>query len=319
MTQTLSIIIVSYNTCAILRQCLQSVADAIAGIDATVAVVDNHSTDGSPTMVAQEFPWVKLYREEQNHGFAGANNLDIAGSTSEFVLLLNPDTLIERSSMRAMLDFIQARPNVGLVGCELVHPVTGAREWSGRRFPKAFGLFCTISYLDRLFPNNRLVGSYRMTYWDRSDARRVDWVSGACMLVRRSAFAAVGLLCTRFFMYGEDVELCYRLVQAGWQVWYLPAARVQHYGGQSAGSWPEAMSATVKSSAIIQHYASLLLFAEMHYSKAAQIRMRLAIALAVLVRWVAWTMRERTRSAAAPVSRARIYATALHYLVFDRR
>jgi GT2 family glycosyltransferase len=314
MSSKLTVIIVSYNTCDILRQCLESLSMALRAIPATVAVVDNASTDGTLEMIRCEFPWVTLYPQGTNLGFAGANNLAILDSESEYLLLLNPDTIVEPLSISTMLAFLEDRSQAGVVGCRLIHPVSGDLEFSGRAFPTATTLFCTLSYLDRVFPRSQLIGAYRMTYWDRREIRRVGWVTGACMLVRRNAIADVGLLDTRFFMYGEDLDWCYRFQQASWEVWYLPTAIIQHYGGRSAQNWPEALTTSIKATAITQHYDSLLLFARLHYAQAAQRRVHYAIAAAVTIRMVLWWLRELVAKR-TPARRSQIYFAALRYLL----
>ena len=319
MSVTLSIIIVSYNIRELLRECLYSVYEEVKDLAVEVIVVDNASSDESVEMISQEFPQVSLRQEIDNLGFAGGNNVGIQSSTGKYVLLLNPDTVVCKNSIRTMVLYLETHPLVGAVGCRLTHPITGDEESSGRSFPTALGLFFTISYLDRIFPKSKLVGTYRMTYWRRNESQEVDWVSGACIMVRRAAINSAGLLDKRYFMYAEDVDWCYRIKQAGWQIWFLSDALVGHYGGQSAKSWPEAVQKSIKTSSILQHYDSLLKFARFNYSESVEARFRWAISAGLVVRWIIWLGIEAFSILHPVEKRSSVYIHAIKYLLLSWR
>ena len=229
-----SIVIVSWNVRDLLRACLCSLP-AAAGPDlpVEVVIVDNGSTDGSAEMVRAEFPAVRLLAERQNHGYARGNNLGITASRGRLVLLLNCDTEMRPGSLAALIAYLDAHPAVGLVGPRLLN-TDGSPQSSRRRFPTlATGLVESTP----LQPFAAWLPALRRYYvLDRSDdtEQEVDWVTGACMLVRREALTAVGGFDPGYFMYSEELDLCRRIRQAGWRVAYLPTAVVVHHGGQSS-------------------------------------------------------------------------------------
>ena len=228
----LSIVIVSWNTQDILRRCLDSIRTAAPPLGFDVIIVDNASTDGSPDMVSSEFPEFTVIRNKENLGFAAANNIGIQRAVAGFVMLLNPDTELCPGTVARMSSFAREHPNVGIIGPRLVMP-DGQLQKSGRRFPTFMGEFLSVTRLSRVFKSfhDRNVG------WGREDfdaITEVDEVSGACMLIRRSALDEIGLLDERFFMYYEDVDLCCRLKKAGWKVVYMGEGAVVHAWAQSA-------------------------------------------------------------------------------------
>ena len=228
----ISVITVNWNTRDLLRACLKSVYATLGDIALEIIVVDNASQDDSADVVAREFPEVQVIRNDANLGFAAANNIGIRRAQSDFVMLLNPDTELRPGAGSLMLDFMKAHPEVGLAGPRLIS-ADGELQKSGRRFP---------TYLQEALATTRLFRLVRSWYdarmiWGRLDFDRsveVDEVSGACMLIRRSALDQVGLLDERFFMYYEDVDLCYRLKKAGWKVYFVGEAEVVHRWAQGA-------------------------------------------------------------------------------------
>ena len=226
---------VSWNSEGFLTECLTSIKENLVGIKYEVVLVDNASTDGTVKRVQQSFPYVQLIVNGQNAGFAAANNIAIAQSSGRYILLLNPDAvLLNAGSVEEMVAFMDARPEAGACGPRLVHPHSGKAEVSARAFPQLLPLLWNLSYLDRLLPKSRLFGAYRMTYESVDKPRQVDWLTGACLMVRREAVATVGGLDEHIFMYCEDIDWCYRLKQAGWQICYLPLVEIGHYRGQSS-------------------------------------------------------------------------------------
>jgi GT2 family glycosyltransferase len=226
----LSIIIVNWNTKDLLAQCLQSVYDTIRSLDFEIIVVDNASADGSPEMVCERFPQVRLIKNRENVGFARANNQAIRESRGGYLLLLNSDTVVLPEALSQMVDFMDCHPDGGAIGPKLINP-DGSFQASYADFPtllteslQAFGLA------------KWLYGPYYPSPPPRPDelARTVDWVAGACLMVRREVADAVGLLDEGYWMYTEETDWCYRIDQAGWNVYYLPESKIVHFGGASS-------------------------------------------------------------------------------------
>ncbi len=229
----LSIVIVSWNVRDLLEACLRSIYAKTRGLSFEVFVVDNASADGSPEMVEQSFPQVQLICNAANVGFARATNQALRLSKGRYVLLLNPDTVILDEALVQMVRFADENPDIGALGPKVLTAQGEVDMRCARRFPSLLSEFFELTRLSYRFPRNRLLGSYLMSYWDHNDSREVEVLMGACMLVRREAMEQVGLLDEAFYMYGEDVEWCYRLKRAGWRIWYDSEARIVHLGGQS--------------------------------------------------------------------------------------
>ena len=254
----LSIVIVSYNVKYYLEQCLRSVARATEGLQAEVWVVDNASTDGTMAYLRPRFPWVRFIENADNRGFSAANNQAIRQSAGEYVLLLNPDTIVGEDVLKGCVAFLDQHPRAGAVGVRMLNTDGSFAPESRRGVPTPFTSFCKMSGLCRLFPYSRVFGRYYMRYLDAGHASQIEIISGAFNMLRRKALDQVGLLDERFFMYGEDVDLSYRLLLGGWQNWYLPL-NILHYKGES----------TVKSSFRYVHifYNAMLLFFNKHYGR----------------------------------------------------
>ena len=229
----LSIIIVNWNTSGLLVRCLQAVYDTIGDLDNEVIVVDNASTDDSATAVCQAFPQVRLIRNEQNIGFSQANNQAIRLAEGRYYLLLNTDAFVNEGALQTLVKFMDEYPDNGAAGCRLYYE-DGSLQRSATSFPTLATELWQALWLDRLFPRHPVFGKYWMTYWDFNDVREVDSVIGACMILRREAIDEVGLFDENYFMYSEEVDLCYRLKQAGWKVRFTPRATGTHiWGGTS--------------------------------------------------------------------------------------
>ncbi|GJQ20360.1 MAG: hypothetical protein HBSIN02_07150 [Bacteroidia bacterium] len=228
-----SVVIVNYNVRAFLQQALTSLFRALKGISAEVFVVDNASEDGSAAMVRSRFPGVRLLLNKSNIGFARANNLALRKARGRFLLLLNPDTVVQEDTIRIMLDFFSTHPDAGCAGCTILNPDGTFQLACRRSFPTAWTAFTRISGLSALFPRSKVFGRYNLTYLSPDEIYEVDAVSGSFMMVRREAYEAVGGLDEDFFMYGEDLDWCYRIKQAGWKTYYVPATRIIHYKGES--------------------------------------------------------------------------------------
>lgn len=235
----LSILIVSWNTRGLLARCLETVAAELASFapDATeMLVVDNASHDGSAALVRERFPWARLIVNDANVGFARANNQAFAAARGRYILLLNPDTAILPGALRTLVDFLEAHPAVGAVGARLLNP-DGSLQPSCSPAPTLSREVWRLFHLDALRP----YGVYDMSRWDTHQPRPVEIVQGACLLLRREALGDEELLDPRYFMYSEEVDLCYRIRRRGWQIYWVPTAQVIHYGGQSTRQAAAAM------------------------------------------------------------------------------
>lgn len=231
----LSAIIVNYQSRDQTLACLESLAGAGAGLTMECVVVDNASKDGVAEAVAQRFPATRVLVNDDNLGYAKAVNRGVRESRGEFALVLNPDCLVEPGALRALLGWLREHPRAGIAAPRILN-TDGSLEYSARSFPDHFTfLFNRYSLLTRLFPGNPWTRRYLLSDWDHASVREVDWVSGACMLVRRAAIDQVGGMDEAFFMFNEDVDWCRRFKLAGWAVVYVPEAVVTHHIGASKG------------------------------------------------------------------------------------
>ncbi len=274
----LSIIIVNWNVCDLLCACLDSILGQAslmtahtwmlddAGYAIEILVVDSASSDGSAATVEREFPAVRLWASETNLGYAGGNNLGLRHSSGRYALLLNPDTLVRRGALRTMLDYIEDHPQVGVLGPRLYYPAgaptndtPGETQSSRRRFPTMGTALIESTFLEQWFPHHPALKRYRVL--DRSDDAvcEVDWVTGACLMVRRAAIDQVGLIDENYFMYSEELDWQKRIRQAGWRVVYLPQAEVIHYEGKS--------SEQVAAFRDIRFHKSKILYFTRHHGK----------------------------------------------------
>ena len=244
----LSVVIVSYNVRSYLEQCLQSVQKALEGIEGEVFVVDNHSDDDSVVTVREKYPWVTLIENQENLGFAKANNQAIRQSQAEYVLLLNPDTVVAEDTLHGVLAFMDEHPKAGGAGVMMCYEDGSRAPESRRALPTPW-----VAALKMLGFTKR----YYMSHLPWDQPCRIEVVSGAFCLLRHEALKTVGLLDEDFFMYGEDIDLSYRLLKGGWENWYLPYSII-HYKGRS----------TQKSDFRYVHvfYQAMLIFFQKHYS-----------------------------------------------------
>lgn len=225
-----SIVIINWNTRDMLSKSLDSIEQTREGLDLEIIVVDNNSHDGSQEMVAERYPQVRLVANRENVGFARANNQAARLSKGRFLLLLNSDACLLPGSLAAMLELARAEPRAGLVGAHLRN-FDGSFQASHSRFPRLRREFLILSGLGR-----KLYGPYYPSHGPQEEKgpQVVDYVEGACMLTPRQLYLEAGGLDEGYFMYAEEVDLCYTLRRLGWQVWYHPAARVLHFGGGSS-------------------------------------------------------------------------------------
>lgn len=275
----ISIIIVSYNVRYYLEQCLRSVFSSAEGLDVEVYVVDNASSDGSAAFLRKRFPQdaypdLHIIDSGSNLGFGKANNLAARMVQGRYVLFLNPDTVVTEHTLGDCLRFADAHPQMGGLGVKMLRDNGDFAYESRRGLPTPWTAFCKMSGLAALFPHSRLFGRYYLRYLDRDEASEIDIVSGAFLMVRREALDRVGLFDERFFMYGEDIDLSYRLLLGGYKNYYLPTP-ILHYKGES----------TQKNSYRYVHvfYQAMLLFFRKHY-RHASILLSLPVQAAILGR-----------------------------------
>ena len=277
-----SVIIVNWNTHDILRECLLSIYEQTKTVDFEVVVVDNGSTDGSAEMVKEEFRDVILIANSSNKGFAAANNQGITVAKGRYVLLLNSDTVILDNAVARTVAFADAHPEAAAVGCRVLNPDRTLQP-TCFMFPSILNLFLSSLYLYKLFPRSRFFGRERMRWWKRDDIREVDVVTGCFMLVRREAIERVGMMDERFFVYGEETDLCYRFKQAGWKIIFTPDAEIVHLGGAS--------SSQIKPQMYLQLRGSILLFFRKHRGWPVYWAACLLMALFFTVRVPYWLVR----------------------------
>ncbi len=254
----LSLVIVNYNVKYFLEQCLHSVMNAMNGLECEVFVVDNNSVDGSVRMVKEKFPDVRLIENKENAGFSKANNQAIRKARGEYILLLNPDTLVEDDTLKKVVDFMDSHPDAGGLGVKMIDGKGKFLPESKRSLPSPSVSFFKIFGFSSVFPKSRLFSKYHLGYLDRDKIHKVDVLAGAFMLLRKKVLDEIGLLDETFFMYGEDIDLSYRITQAGFTNYYFPETRIIHYKGES----------TKKSSInyVFMFYNAMIIFAKKHFS-----------------------------------------------------
>ena len=275
----MSVIIVNYNVKYFLEQCLYSVRAAVTGMDAEVFVVDNNSTDGSVEYLRPKFPEVVFIENKDNPGFAKANNQAIRQCTGEYVLLLNPDTVVGEESLRSLCFQMDEDPEIGAIGVKMLNGHGVFLPESKRAFPSPWVSFCKIFGLSKLFPNSPAFARYSLPYLDKEQTHKVEVLAGAFMLLRHEALDKVGLLDESFFMYGEDIDLSYRIVLGGYKNLYVPE-RILHYKGESTKHGDLRY--------IRAFYGAMLIFYKKYYPGAGWL-MRILIRLAVLLK-ACWAM-----------------------------
>ena len=230
----LQIILVNYNTTELLVKCLETLKAQVIPGDYRIVVVDNNSPDGGAERLRREYQHINLIENSTNGGYAHAVNRAIREFNSDYILLLNPDIEVKPGAISAMLDFMTKHQDAGIVGGKLLNP-DGTLQYSCRTFYTLPVILLRRTFLGKLFPKSKRLARHLMTDWDHNSVREVDWMLGACLMIRRSALREVGLMDERFFLYFEDVDWCYRMKKGGWKVYYLPEAlMVHHHQRQSA-------------------------------------------------------------------------------------
>ena len=249
----LSIIIVSYNTKDLLKQCLDSIYGKVQDISFEIFVVDNNSQDGSPKMVKNLFPQVKLIENKENKGFASANNLAIKRSNGKYVLLLNSDTIVLPGSLSKMVQFMDETPKAGATGCKLINP-DGSLQSFGRGLKRV----------------------------REKGVREVNWVEAACLMVRQRVIDGIGLMDENFFFYSEDMDWCRRIRLAGWKIFCISQAKIIHYGRGSTRKWD--------SKIVTEAYKSGYYYARKHFGIIIAVIYRMVTLIEILLRFSIWSL-----------------------------
>lgn len=304
----LAVIIVNYNVEYFLRQCLHSVFQACKNIDAEIWVVDNNSVDGSVAMVRDSFPETRLIENRENVGFSKANNQAIRESNSEYVLLLNPDTVVEEDTFEKVIGFMDDHPDAGGLGVKMIDGKGRFLPESKRGVPTPAVAFYKIFGLSALFPKSKIFGQYHLGYLSNDEVHEVDILSGAFMLMRREALDKTGLLDEAFFMYGEDIDLSWRLVKAGYSNYYFPHTRIIHYKGES----------TKKGSLnyVKVFYKAMVIFAEKHFSQRNARAFGQLINLAIYLRASLAVLNRGIKKAAVPLLDFLAMITGLAFVTY---
>ena len=255
----LSVVIVNYNVKYFLEQCLHAVDNASRQFETEVFVVDNNSVDGSCAMIHEKFPWVKLIENKHNEGFSKANNQALRIAKGRYCLLLNPDTVIEEDTFKKCISFMDEHADAGALGVKMIDGKGKFLPESKRALPTPAVAFYKIFGFARIFPKSKIFGQYHLGYLSQDETHTVEILSGAFMFLRTEALKKTGLLDEDFFMYGEDIDLSYRMIKEGYKNYYFPKTTIIHYKGES----------TKKGSInyVVVFYNAMLIFARKHFSK----------------------------------------------------
>jgi len=259
-----SVIIVSFNTREVLRQCLQSVLDDADGLTAEILVVDNASTDGSPEMVEQDFPQIVVIRSEINLGFGEGNNVALRIARGRYFVLLNSDAFFVKGALPLAIRHMDENPSVGLGGCRLIGR-DGDSQPSSRCFHTVVGDLIVLTGLAAKFPKSKFFGRFDRTWADEHQPAPVDWVPGAFTILRPSALKKVGYFDPAFFLYYEEVDLCHRMKNAGIPVWYWPDIVVVHIGGESSRQLTALEFSSHAAQVVLWRMRSTLLYYRKHH------------------------------------------------------
>jgi hypothetical protein len=306
----LSVIIVNWNTRDLLAQCLKSVYETDGDLSLEAIAVDNGSADGSAEMMQRDFPQTHVIANTENVGFVRANNQALAVSEGRYVLLLNSDAALVPGALSCMVQFMDAHPGVGIVGPKVLNP-DGSFQSSYMDFPNLLSEFMLMIKLSKVF-----YGRYFPSHSPRQsrETKEVDWMLGACMMMRRDTLDEIGGLDETFFMYSEEVDWCWRTKQAGWAVYYLPEATVLHWGGQSSSKVP------IKRRALV--YKSKLLFLDKHYGAMTASLFKGALLTTSLLKmglWSALFLSPRAQDHSRAAENVRSYKVLIRDLVSSHK
>lgn len=290
----ISVIIVSYNVRHFLEQCLLSVRKASKDTSCEVFVVDNNSADGSCSMVRGEFPEVKLLMNQENRGFSAANNQALKLTQGRFILLLNPDTIVEEDTFKRCLEFMADHPDAGIAGVKMIDGKGRFLPESKRGIPTPETAFYKIIGFSRLFPKSEKFNRYYLGNHDNNNTCRAEIISGAFMFIRREAFLKAGFLDEDFFMHGEDIDYCYRVLHQGYNNYYFPGTKIIHYKGESTRK--EGLNV------FIALHRAMIIFVRKHFSRGEFKNYILIIQAAIILRAGLSLMRRFIRKVFLPTT-----------------
>ena len=298
MIVDLSIIIVNYNVKEFLQNLISSIYKAGQKIKYEIIIVDNASDDGSIEFLHEKFPDIKLIVNKKNLGFSKANNIGLSIAKGKYILLLNPDTIVQEDTFERMIGFFEQTPDAGMAGCKILNPDGTLQLACRRSFPGPWTSFCKVTGLSNLFPNNKLFARYNLTYLDENQTYEVDAISGSFMMIKRETYEKVGNLDEQFFMYGEDLDWCYRVQREGYKVYYVHDTQIIHYKGEST------KRSSIDETKIF--YNAMHLFVKKHF--AASFIVEIILRLAIVIRkFIAFLGRRKTI----------ITAVILDFIFFD--
>ncbi|NQT62772.1 MAG: glycosyltransferase [Candidatus Marinimicrobia bacterium] len=289
----LSIVIVNYNVKAFLQQALESILKATQSIETEIFVVDNHSVDGSIEMLQSQFPQIQLIQNQNNLGFAKANNQAIKRATGDYIWLLNPDTLVQEDTPQKLIQVMEADAKIGLLGCKILNDDGSLQLACRRSFPTPWVAFTKLLGLANIFPKSKWFGRYNLTHLNPDEDYEVEAISGSCMFIRREALEEVGTLDETFFMYGEDLDWCFRFGQSGWKVYYTPATSIIHYKGES--------SKVALWDTNTHFYRAMDIFAKKHFKSTRRFPIHWVLRLGILARYILSILSKISKNAAAYV------------------
>lgn len=272
----LSIIIVNYNTKTLTLECIESVYNSKLNYQFEIIVTDNNSSDGSVQAIIESFPNVKVIENKKNVGFSKANNQAIAASKGRYVLLLNSDTIVNETTLSTMVKFMDKQQDAGATGCKVVLPDGSLDKACHRGFPTPEASFYYMTGLAKKFPNSPKYNSYHKSYLNMNETHEIDCLVGAFMIVRRETIDEIGMLDEEFFMYGEDIDWCYRIKEAGWNIYYVPHVSIVHYKGASSRKKPYKI--------VYEFHRAMYLFHKKHFAKKYNVFINLLVYIGILLK-----------------------------------
>ncbi len=302
----LSVIIVNYNVCYFLEQALKSVLKSAEGLDVEIIVVDNNSVDGSVQMMKEKFPDIKLIASDENLGFSKANNLAMRQAKGEYILLLNPDTVIEEQTLSKCCEFMDDHKDAGGLGVKMVDGKGHFLPESKRGLPTPWIAFYKIFGLARFFPKSKKFGKYHLGYLDKNKTHEIEVLSGAFMMMRKSVLDEIGLLDEDYFMYGEDIDLSYRIVKAGYKNYYYPETTIIHYKGES--------TKRTSINYVFIFYKAMIIFAKKHFAGKSAKTFAFLINIAIYAKAGFEIAKRLIKKAVLPLSDAAIIFGGLYFL-----
>jgi GT2 family glycosyltransferase len=305
ISPAVSIVVVNWNAREFLRDCIRSIRENVS-VAVQIIVVDNASRDGSAAMVRSEFPDVELIANTENRGFAAANNQGIRIANAPYILLLNPDTIVYAGALENSVAYMNARPDVGLMGCRVMETQDRIQR-TCFSFPGPVNLLLIQSGLHRVFPRSRVFGRPELGWWDRDSELDVPVVSGMYMLARRDVIDKVGLMDEDYFVYAEEADWCFRIRKAGWRCVFAPVGQILHRDGGGKST------AQTKARMYVQLQKSILIFNRKNLGAGAYCAAKTVYVGSMLARWVAWSAMRLLTNKEDATALARLAAASLRY------